>query len=89
MQKINLDLAYMHSKEELHVYLKEVLNLPHYYGDNLDALYDSLTENSEAMEITIPEDVQEDEYLGDYGLQLLCVFQDAAAVNDALLIRIE
>lgn len=31
-------------KKEGHDYLKEVLNFPDYYGKNLDALYDCLTE---------------------------------------------
>lgn len=31
-------------KKNGHDYLKEVLNFPDYYGKNLDALYDCLTE---------------------------------------------
>ena len=31
-------------KRDGHDYLKEVLNFPDYYGKNLDALYDCLTE---------------------------------------------
>lgn len=31
-------------KEESHDYLKKVFNFPDYYGKNLDALYDCLTE---------------------------------------------
>lgn len=89
MRRINLSLDNMHSPQELHAYLEEVLELPDYYGDNLDALYDVLTETSEPMTITIAEDVQEDEYLGDYGTQLLCVLQDAAAVNEAINLIIE
>ena len=89
MRRITLALAYLQSREELHTYLQEALELPDYYGGNLDALYDLLTENTEPLEITISEEVQQEEYLGDYGTQLLCVLQDAAAVNDSLSLRIE
>lgn len=30
--------------ENFHAYLKKELDLPEYYGENLDALYDCLTE---------------------------------------------
>lgn len=40
-------------KEKGHDYLKEVLNFPDYYGKNLDALYDCLTEIGVETEITL------------------------------------
>lgn len=40
---ITLDARRM-GREQVHSYLKEMLSLPDYYGCNLDALYDSLTE---------------------------------------------
>ncbi len=89
MEKITLDLTALHSPEDLHAYLKEELDLPDYYGENLDALYDVLTARSEPLEISVAEEVQEEEYLGDYGTQLLCLLQDAAAVNDTLTVTIE
>lgn len=42
--KYILDAACLRSKKEAHEYLKEVLNLPDYYGNNLDALYDCITD---------------------------------------------
>ena len=42
--KYVLDASRMTSKEEAHAYLKEVLELPEYYGNNLDALHDCLEE---------------------------------------------
>ena len=44
MKKIILDLNASMSKEELHSYLKEKFSFPEYYGNNLDALYDCLTD---------------------------------------------
>ena len=41
--KLVLDASRM-GQEQLHDYLQEMLPLPAYYGRNLDALYDCLTE---------------------------------------------
>ncbi len=42
--KIILDGHYMSARDEMHSYLKEKFQLPDYYGRNLDALYDCLSE---------------------------------------------
>ena len=42
--KVILDGNYMSAKDEMHRYLKEKFQLPDYYGRNLDALYDCLSE---------------------------------------------
>ena len=39
-----VDLETVYSADELHAELREVLPLPEHYGNNLDALYDVLTE---------------------------------------------
>jgi RNAse (barnase) inhibitor barstar len=60
MHKIILDGQYLLEKETSHVYLQEKLNLPEYYGKNLDALYDCLCEMEEEIELINPEDVDKD-----------------------------
>ena len=45
--EIKLALPYFKTKEKAHIYLKQVLRLPSYYGNNLDALYDCLTDIQE------------------------------------------
>lgn len=48
MEKVfYIDLKGIITKDELHERLAEILPLPDYYGGNLDALYDVLTEQSE------------------------------------------
>ncbi len=43
-QVFYIDLNGISTREELHALLRKELPLPEYYGDNLDAFYDVLTE---------------------------------------------
>lgn len=45
--KIYLDIRRLNERTEAHEYLKEQLGFPEYYGRNLDALFDYLTEIGE------------------------------------------
>ena len=53
MKKIVLTFSGVTSKEEIHEYLKRKLDLPEYYGRNLDALYDCLTDLCEPVAVGI------------------------------------
>lgn len=88
MKTITLDLAHMQSVPALHNYLRSVLALPVYYGANLDALYDCLTELDAATELVVPKAIADEEHLGWYGEQLLQVLQEAAEENEALTVTI-
>lgn len=88
MRKIVLDMEQMRGRPQLHQYLREALQLPAYYGANLDALYDCLTELSEPTELTIRGKVADEAYLGRYGAMLLQVLQDAAAANHNLQVTV-
>ena len=88
MKKIVLELEKMRSLPLLHKYLHTALALPEYYGANLDALYDCLTEIAEPTELVVPKKVADEAYVGWYGQQFLQVLQDAAAANDALTITL-
>lgn len=88
MKTITLDLAHMQSVPALHNYLRSVLALPVYYGANLDALYDCLTELDAATELVVPAVIADEAHLGWYGEQLLQVLQDAAEENEALTVTI-
>ena len=44
MHIVYLDTREFTDKEASHAYLKEMLDFPEYYGANLDALYDCLTD---------------------------------------------
>lgn len=88
MRKITLDIEKMRNLPMLHKYLHTALALPEYYGANLDALYDCLTEISEPTELVVPKKVADEAYLGWYGQQFLQMLEDAAAANEALQITL-
>lgn len=73
--KYCLDGRKMTDKETLHTYLAQALDLPAYYGRNLDALHDCLTERGKVeIEITHQEELLS--ALGKYGERLLRLFAD-------------
>ena len=78
----------MQSVHALHNYLRSALALPVYYGANLDALYDCLTELDAATELVVPKAIADEAHLGWYGEQLLQVLQEAAEENEALTVTI-
>ena len=87
--EIVLDEKRFKGRSRAHAYLKEILNLPDYYGRNLDALYDCLGEIVEETVIVVPRIIRNKEYLGEYGQTMLQVFRDAAEENPALTIRFQ
>ena len=64
MRTIKLDLNKMTSLPALHNYLHKALELPEYYGMNLDALHDCLTELAVPTELVISAQVKDEKYLG-------------------------
>ena len=89
MRKIILDIEKMRSLPMLNKYLHTALALPEYYGANLDALYDCLTEIAESTELVVPKKVADEAYLGWYGQQFLQMLEDAAAENEALRVTLQ
>ena len=73
---IVLDGAKMTERAELHAHLKEKLGLPDYYGGNLDALNDCLSERRERDLIVISDSGAFVSECGSYGLRLLQVLLD-------------
>ena len=81
MRRANIDSAGIGSRQDLHAALKEALDLPEYYGNNLDALADCLSDLFEdtCLILRHPESLRKT--LGDYADALLHVLHRAARDN--------
>ena len=88
MKRIKLDGKKMLTKEQAHKYIKNKLNLPYYYGNNLDALWDILNEINEMYLLIINKDYLY-RNLNDYGEDIINVFKDYAQKNDKFILKIK
>lgn len=80
MKKIILNGKLMENNP--HEYMKKSLNFPEYYGKNLDALFDCLSEIGEKTEITLI-------YSKKIKKTIITTFKDAEKENQYLSIKIE
>ena len=81
MRTIKLEIEHIGTVRALHIYLAYMLDLPVYYGKNLDALYDVLCEVSEDMRIVL-SGLPASEEMAEYLPRLECVMGDAARENE-------
>ena len=82
MEERIIDCTRIHSREDLHAIFREALAFPEWYGDNLDALYDCLTEISGKVRLLDWETAEA--RLGDYGKKAKKVIAAAALRNTDL-----
>lgn len=81
---IQLDAQKMDNRRNAHSYLREALSFPDYYGNNLDALFDCLTDLPETqVQFVNTENAPE------YFQKVLRVFRDVAKRNPQLTITEE
>ena len=81
MRKIYLNGKAMRDRESMHDHLRRRLKLPDYYGNNLDALYDCLTENGEETELIVRNTEALRTAMGSYGTKFLSVLAAATGAN--------
>lgn len=84
-----LDGERITDKKQLHDALTESLELPDWYGRNLDALYDCLTDMREETQIQLLRMPVLEANLGRYAEQLLKVLCAASEENAAVRIKID
>ncbi len=80
MKKITLDFENISGKEEMHKYLAENFEFPDYYGGNLDALFECLTDIAEPTAVNIVNAIN------DYDEQIINVITSAEEGNDNLAV---
>ncbi len=84
MRKIKLDGNMMKSKDQSHIYMQQTLQIPGYYGKNLDALWDALSSYTRPIVIELQNPKTLAENLGSYGRLIIKVFEDAIDENESM-----
>lgn len=88
MKAITIDCTNLETPAAIHARLAEVLAFPKWYGHNLDALYDCLSEIDEDIELIL-ENWHALEYrLGDFSGKLVYVFHCACEDNPSLKVTL-
>lgn len=87
MAEVVLDGLEIRSVEEVHDRFAQALDLPDYYGRNLDALYDCLTERTADTRLELHHVPALEAALGDYAGALLDTLRDAARDNPRLQVE--
>ena len=82
MEERTIDCTQIRTKEDLHRIFRDTLGFPEWYGNNLDALYDCLTEISGRVRL-LDWDAAEIQ-LGSYGKKAKKVIAAAALRNTNL-----
>ena len=88
METVVLDCSGITTPECLHQKLAEALHFPDYYGKNLDALFDCLTEYRQDRELVLTNWHDLEYALKDYSGKALYVFHCACLENRHLTVTL-
>ena len=88
-RRLTLNAKRMATREDAHAHIKARLRLPEWYGNNLDALNDCLGEINEPTRIVLRFAPALERSLGEYGLSLISVLQQATGTNKNLQLSLK
>ena len=87
MRKCTIDGAAMLSRANAHAEIARALELPEYYGANLDALYDCASTMDAELTLIHPAPMLD--ALRIYGCKLISTLYEAAESNPGFTLRVE
>lgn len=86
MRRVIIDALDMPDRDAMHLVLKDALNLPPYYGHNLDALWDCLME-IKPVELYLRHPGLLRDLPNDLGEKLIVLLEKAAKVHPGFAFR--
>ncbi len=86
--KYTVDLSGVRDREGLHERLRASMDLPDWYGNNLDALYDILTEEGNFWDLTFTACGEAFRAMPDYMASLVLTLSDACDVMPGLMVSL-
>lgn len=86
MRDITIDCRGFIPRAELHKAFADALSFPDYYGNNLDALHDCLTDISEETRLRLLNWADAEEKLGSYARSTKRAILEAAIENKKLAV---
>ena len=87
MKNVILNCEELLQRKQAHQYLAQMLDFPDYYGKNLDALFDCLTELGECT--IVLKDGDKLRKSDGYGAKVLKVLEEAAEKNPRLRLEFQ
>jgi len=88
MKTVTIDCTPILGSADFHQQLASALSLPEYYGNNLDAMYDCLTELGQDIQLVLDNWYPLSVRLGHYAEKTLYTFRCAAEENPHLTVTI-
>lgn len=82
MKEYTLNCVGIESRKEFHSRISQLMNFPDYYGKNLDALFDVLTDICEETLLVIEEDSQLQDQMETYYPRIVKTLKAASRENE-------